>query len=237
MRRRDSGAGKNALRKPRTEELPPLNQRIPAVLCQPDGTNSSRRLRVTDANATWFRSQVDIIPFQWECLFPDSQTRFRENCDQDGQPRRRKLFDTLYRANRITPIFMFLPWTCRLLGPHLRCELDAFWSAEPAVDLQYLAETNRFAKFIKQRIQRGIVSGAYVCEIVDYETSVMNLRFAGRTPGAEMRLVHFSNEPSALLSSLKRPEPIPESLPMGHYVVSLEVRGEILEVRTLTSSL
>jgi len=143
----------------------------------------------------------------------------------------------LYRANRITPIFMFLPWTCRLLGPDLRCELDAFWSAEPAVDLQYLAETNRFAKFIKQRIQRGIVSGAYVCEIVDYETSVMNLRFAGRTPGAEMRLVHFSHEPSALLSSLKRPEPIPESLPMGHYVVSLEVRGEILEVRTLTSSL
>ena len=32
--------------------------------------------------------------FSGSASFPDSQTRFRENCDQDGQPRRRKLFNT-----------------------------------------------------------------------------------------------------------------------------------------------
>jgi hypothetical protein len=61
----------------------------------------------------------------------------------------------LYRANRITPIYMFLPRTCKVLGPVLRRELDAFWSQSTAADQQYLTETTRFAEFLKSRIASG----------------------------------------------------------------------------------
>ncbi len=137
----------------------------------------------------------------------------------------------LYRANRMTPIFMFFPMTCRLLGQTLRLELDAFWSAQRAVDLQYLQETDRFARFVRERTRLGLLNNHYLEEIVDYETAAMELRFANRAVEPLMRFVHFSHDPSRLLGLLEESGPIPEDLPQGDYCVLLEARGGILEVR------
>ena len=136
----------------------------------------------------------------------------------------------LYRANRMTPIFMFFPRTCRLLGQTLRQELDAFWSAERAVDLQYVGETERFARFVKKRARLGLLRSHYLEEIVDYETAAMELRFANRDIEPLIRFVHFSHDPSRLLDLLEKPEPIPEDLLHGDYCVLLEARGGVLEV-------
>jgi hypothetical protein len=137
----------------------------------------------------------------------------------------------LYRANRITPLFMFFPMTCRLLGQDLRRELDAFWCADRAIDLQYRQETARFTRFLKKRRELGFLRSPYLEEIVDYETAMMELRFATGAQEPQSRLVHFCHHPFRLLSSLEKAEPIPEDLENGQYCVWLEARGDILEVR------
>jgi len=121
--------------------------------------------------------------------------------------------------------------TCRLLGQNLRRELDVFWSAERAVDLQYLQETQRFARFVKERARLGLLNNNYVEEIVDYETAAIELRFANRTVEPLIRFVRFSHDPSRLLGLLEKSEPIPEDLPHGDYCVLLKARGGVLEVR------
>lgn len=139
----------------------------------------------------------------------------------------------LYRANRITPLFMFFPMTCRLLGQDLRRELDAFWCADRAIDLQYRQETARFTRFLKKRKALGFLSSPYLQEIVDYETAMMELRFATGTQEPQSRLVYFSHQPFRLLSSLEKSEPIPEDLEDGQYRVWLEARADIIEVRAM----
>jgi hypothetical protein len=143
----------------------------------------------------------------------------------------------LYRANRMTPIFMFFPMTCRLLGPDLRRELDAFWSAECAIDLQYLRETERFERFVKKRARLGLLSSQYVEEIVEYEAAAMALRFANRLAGPMTRLVRFSHHPERLLGSLRRAETIPENLLRGDYCVLIEARDDFLEARLTTQNI
>ncbi len=44
---------------------------------------------------------------------------------------------SLYRVNRLIPVYSVLPHSCRLLGDRLMDELDAFWAASRHATLQY----------------------------------------------------------------------------------------------------
>jgi hypothetical protein len=136
----------------------------------------------------------------------------------------------LYRANRVTPIYVFLPMTCQILGDTLRRELDHFWSRHAGVDLQYLSETIRFACFLRERLESEELSNPYLAEVVDYESAITELRFAPRdTP--ESRLVRFTHDPVRLLDALARRMPVPDDLECGEYRVMLDGGSESLDVR------
>jgi hypothetical protein len=136
----------------------------------------------------------------------------------------------LYRANRITPIYVFMPMTCHLLGTALRRELDAFWSLYTGVDLQYLSETVRFARFLRGRLQSGALFNPYLAEIVDYESSAAELKFAHG--GAFVsRLVRFTHDPVRLLEALSQRKPVPADLECGEYRVMLDGVHDSLHVR------
>src|SRR5262245_37475610 len=68
-----------------------------------------------------------------------------------AQQRGMKVSWSLHRANRFGPMHAILPLTCRALGKYLRRELDAFWNGALPTDMQFKAEAERFASFLKRR--------------------------------------------------------------------------------------
>jgi hypothetical protein len=138
---------------------------------------------------------------------------------------------TLYRANRLTPIYIYFPMTCRLLGPHLRRELDLFWQAHRRADLQYVGESARFCRFLKDRLKAGALESEYLAEIVDYETASIELRFADREADSMTRIVRFFHDPQPLLEALSQPGNFPGNLPRGNYWMVLDAKQDPLEAR------
>ena len=56
---------------------------------------------------------------------------------------------TIYRSNRLTPLVVNLPDTCRALGPELRPMVDQFWDECPTeYFVHFLIESARFADFL-----------------------------------------------------------------------------------------
>ena len=56
---------------------------------------------------------------------------------------------TIYRSNRLTPLVINLPETCRALGAELRPSVDRFWAECPTeYFVHFLIESARFADFL-----------------------------------------------------------------------------------------
>ena len=61
----------------------------------------------------------------------------------------------LYRANRLAPIAMNLPNSCRMLGPRLGPLLSEYASLYPNTNVHFYMECDRFCKFILEKIREG----------------------------------------------------------------------------------
>jgi hypothetical protein len=59
---------------------------------------------------------------------------------------------TVYRANRLAPLAMYVPRTCRALGPLLREVVEAFWAEFVETDVHMFIETDRFCRFLQTRM-------------------------------------------------------------------------------------
>ena len=152
---------------------------------------------------------------------------------------------TLYRSNRITPIYTLLHSTCLLLGDRLKPVLDSYWSTATLRDLEFKQETHRFAKFLKQRIREGVITDDFVEEVVDFELAINALRFAPRRrilreldeAGGQdahdlhplMRLVRFRHDPGLILDALTRGT-APKDLPETEAYLLLSRMNDDLEV-------
>jgi hypothetical protein len=160
---------------------------------------------------------------------------------------------TLYRVNRITPIYTLLPRTCFLLAGDLTRQVDLFWADYERTDLQFKHEIGCFAEFIRGRLRSGAIVDPYLSEVLEFEVAANALRFLPRRQIKEqiaqlrsedeqgevrlhplMRVVRFDHEPAELLQSLTEMRP-PHSIsaPHGEYYLLLDVSGEELEVKRL----
>ena len=156
---------------------------------------------------------------------------------------------TLYRSNRVTPIYTLLHYTCLVLGDRLKDTLDAYWAATELRDLQFRSEIERFASFLRERIAQGGLIDPHVEEVLEFELAVNELRFAPRrailgTIGggtdvsiapevhALTRIVRFRHEPSAVLNALAEGR-VPRGLPECETVLLLSVVGGELSVQAL----
>lgn len=147
---------------------------------------------------------------------------------------------TLYRVNRITPMFSHLPLTCFLLGDQLIPEAERFWAEGQPTDLQFGPETERFARHLRQRLGTGALTDPYLDEILEFELAVNRLRMASRelgdvngrpdttVPAPSGVDVRFRHEPFFILECLadrRRPESEP---PDAEFVLHVEVHdGEV----------
>src|SRR5262249_28438240 len=59
----------------------------------------------------------------------------------------------LYRANRLAPVALNLPHTCRALGENLNPVISAYWDSEPTTDVHFLVEADRFCRFLRERTE------------------------------------------------------------------------------------
>ena len=154
---------------------------------------------------------------------------------------------SLYRANRVTPLYMLLTYTCRSLGDQFRSLLDEFWDAKIYRDGQFSSEVERFAAFLRKRIADGIVSSPFTAELLEFELKLNSLRSAPRkqllrevktlpAPGPDTpcrihplaRLVRFHHDPDALLDAAERNVIASAKIPRRESLLALSlVDGEV----------
>jgi hypothetical protein len=154
---------------------------------------------------------------------------------------------SLYRSNRLTPIYMVLTDTCRSLGHQFRALLDEFWDAEIYRDGQFSREVDRFAAFLRKRIADGVVSNPFTAELLAFELALNALRYAPRRQlRREMqglpaplpdtpcrlhplaRLVHFRHDPAALLDAAARRAIAAAEIPRQETLIAVSmVNGDV----------
>ncbi|SKA18280.1 hypothetical protein SAMN04488128_1021402 [Chitinophaga eiseniae] len=135
---------------------------------------------------------------------------------------------TLYRVNRITPIYTLLPYTCLLLGNRLMPLATAFWEACRQSDLQFKREIEGFADYLEQQIIQGRLQVLYLPEILRMETAINALKFLPKQQDAalKVRYIPFEHEPGPLLealSALRLPEVRPA---VGNWLLIIDYSGE-----------
>ncbi|MBC9933651.1 hypothetical protein [Chitinophaga qingshengii] len=135
---------------------------------------------------------------------------------------------TLYRVNRITPIYTLLPYTCLLLGDQLMPLATRFWETCRRSDLQFKREIQLFTDYLDHQIQEGRLQITYLPEILRMETAINELKFLSKQQDAAsfVRNIPFDHEPGPLLealSELRIPEPAP---PAGNWSLIIDYSGE-----------
>ena len=61
----------------------------------------------------------------------------------------------VYRANRLAPLALNLPLTCKALGEHLRSLVSEFWDCFPEANVHFFVESDRFCRFLKMKLDEG----------------------------------------------------------------------------------
>jgi hypothetical protein len=163
---------------------------------------------------------------------------------------------TLYRVNRITPIYTLLSHTCFVLGDEaLIREAELFWE-ECKTDLQFQPEIDSFGVFLKRRIQAGAIDNPLIEEVLDLELSKNALRFLprqriarelnGMAPASDsaplrlhplVRVVRFRHDPGKLLQLLEERSASAYALPDGEFFLVLSAGTEELEIRRVDPGL
>lgn len=77
----------------------------------------------------------------------------------------------VYRANRLAPLALNIPLTCKVLGPALREIASEFWEMYPEANVHFYVETDRFCRFLKQKVEAGEVNAEQVGPVLDWESA------------------------------------------------------------------
>jgi hypothetical protein len=160
---------------------------------------------------------------------------------------------SLYRANRISPIYNFMPFTCFLLGDTLMSEATEFWKDFEESRLQFNEEVKRFGDFLRRRIEFGFQTSPILGDVLEYELALNELRFisrkdvlsnlepndghAGRNLRVRLhpllRLLLFRHEPRRLLELLNERRSPPYEVLVGEFWLLLDGKGDTLETKLI----
>jgi hypothetical protein len=118
---------------------------------------------------------------------------------------------TLFRVNRLVPIFEVLPLTWRHLGAAAEKELHEFWRQHPDAVVQYGEEASRFGAWLEGRLSAGALPPGPAFDALRFELAAFDLAVTAETPlpgsatAAQRRVVRFDYDHMAVL----RPAPGP----------------------------
>ena len=154
---------------------------------------------------------------------------------------------SLYRANRLSPIYNLVPHTCFLLGDSLLTEATEFWNGFRETRLQFHDEVKQFGEFLRLRLDMGLLQNPMLAEVLEYELALNEFRY---TPRLEVlarlevnravagesvklhpliRVLLFRHEPRRLLKFLDERRPPPYDVEEGEFWLLLDGKGEDVE--------
>jgi len=160
---------------------------------------------------------------------------------------------SLYRANRLSPIYNLVPHTCFLLGNALLDEATEFWKEFKETRLQFHEEVQRFGAFLRRRVEMGFLQNSMLVEVLEYELALNEFRYMQRqdvlsrvemseTVGREskrvslhpmIRVVLFTREPRRVLELLDARQPPPYDLAEGEFWLLLDGKEEEVSVKLI----
>lgn len=158
---------------------------------------------------------------------------------------------SLYRANRLSPIYNLVPHTCFVLGDAFLDEATEFWKDFRETRLQFHEEVIRFGDFLRRRIEQGFLKNPLLVEVLEYELALNEFRFYPRqeilarleqnkTIASDklqlhplIRVVLFRHEPKRLLEFLDERRPPPYELAEGEFWLLLDGKGEDVEIKLI----
>lgn len=159
---------------------------------------------------------------------------------------------SIYRSNRITPLYTMLNFSCLLLADRLKAEVDEYWASSDSPDLQFKPEIERFGRFLKRRMAAGAITNPFLDEVLDFELAVNALQFISRQrivaqieearlrgkSGALqlnplIRVVRFRHEPFGLLDRLGREEMRLGEEPTGEFFIVVDAGEEQIQLKQL----
>ena len=159
---------------------------------------------------------------------------------------------SLYRSNRVTPLYTLLNGTCRSLGDQFAALLERFWNSRNYQNGQFQSEVERWASFLRQRIADGTVCSPFTAELLEFELALNSLNFVPRkkilgeiadlpTPGLDTpcrlhplaRIVTFRHDPATLLAAATQGELISAEIPERETVVVLHALDGDISVMLL----
>jgi hypothetical protein len=160
---------------------------------------------------------------------------------------------TLYRSNRVTPIYTLLPFTCRSLGSEFQPLMSEFWRSENYKDGQFKSEIDRFGAFLRSEISAGSVASPFAGELLEFELARNSLEFSRQKkvlrelenwPPLQAdepcqlhplaRLVPFQHEPEIVIGAVAQGDLPPDDLPEVKALLVLSIVDGDLTVLRLT---
>jgi hypothetical protein len=106
---------------------------------------------------------------------------------------------SLYRMNRVTPVYTQLSNTSTLLGDDLIPIIEEFWQYLSATSLQFKEEVLEFGNFLMNKIELGLVKIPYLKEVLQLELAMNELSYL---PQGEFRVLRFEHDIFKILQCL-----------------------------------
>jgi hypothetical protein len=137
---------------------------------------------------------------------------------------------SLYRMNRVTPVYSQLSNTCTILGDELIPVIEAFWNQLTTPSLQFREEVLGFGHFLMDKIDRGLVVKPYLKEILQLEMAMNEISYM---PQGEYRIISFEYDIHEILDALAagnlsalilQPSPVAYKI----YLQDLEMQMDLL---------
>ncbi len=92
----------------------------------------------------------------------------------------------VYRANRLAPLALNLPRTCRALGPALRDIASDYWAAYPEGNVHFYIEAERFCRYLAEHhLQDGWPQLPGLASVLQEESAIIAAALAESRSEAE----------------------------------------------------
>jgi len=106
---------------------------------------------------------------------------------------------SLYRMNRVTPVYSQLSNTCALLKDKLIPLIEEFWQYLTKPSLQFREEVLEFGNFLMNKINVGAIGLPYLKEVLQLEIAMNELSYL---PEGEYRMLGFEHDIFFILQAL-----------------------------------
>ncbi len=134
---------------------------------------------------------------------------------------------SLYRMNRVTPVYTQLSNTSQLLGDTLIPLIEEFWIYYSETSLQFKEEVLAFGAFLMSKIENGLPDIPYLKEISQLEIIINELSYL---PEGNYRVIKFEHELFDILALLNNGSMDAQQIVRSDTVYKIYMQNQQLQI-------